>query len=70
MANPSIFARRYWPDGPPTTPLPPAEEWERLPTVLRLRSPALGSFKLGGAIYEVGYNGSWMKCRASRNSAD
>jgi hypothetical protein len=61
----SMFSRRYWPDGAPTSPLPPPAEWERLPTVLRLRSPALGSIKIDQVVYDVGWNGSWMKCRAA-----
>jgi hypothetical protein len=66
VANPSIFARRFWPDGPPTYPLPEPAKWETLPTVNVLRSPAIGAIKLHGAIWNVGWNGSWVKAFAGR----
>lgn len=61
----SMFSRRYWPDGAPTSALPDAESWERLPTVSRLRSPAIVAFRLHHSIYEVGWNGTWVKCIAT-----
>lgn len=63
----SIFARRNWPDGPPTAPLPPPADWERLPTVNRLRSPAIAALRLPSGIYEIGWNGTWVKCWAARD---
>jgi hypothetical protein len=59
-----MFARRYWPDGPPTYPLPAPETWDRLPTVARLRSPAIAAIIVDRAIWEVGWNGSWVKAWA------
>lgn len=64
MANPSIFARRYWPDGPPTASLPAPETWVTLPTVSVLRSPAIASIRLDHTIYDVGWNGCWAKAFA------
>jgi hypothetical protein len=59
-----LFRWRYWPDGPPTLPLPDPSEWEKLPTVTRLRSPAIASIKLNRSIWNVGWNGSWVKAFA------
>ena len=60
----SMFSRRYWPDGAPNSPLPPAETWETLPTVNVLRAPPIVSFRLHHKIWQAGWNGSWCKAFA------
>jgi hypothetical protein len=59
-----MFVRRFWPDGPPTWPLPDPARWETLPTVTRLRSPAIASIKLASGVFEIGWNGTWVKAFA------
>ncbi len=64
MSEPPIgemFRRRWWPDGPPTSPLPDPRAWEALPTVTVLRSPAVASIKLASGVFDVGWNGTWCK---------
>lgn len=67
-ANPPMFARRFWPDGPPSTLLPDPAHWERLPTVTRLRSPAIAGMRQGGTVFEIGWNGCWVKARSAATS--
>ena len=42
-------------------PLPDPATWDRLPTVTRLRSRPLASFVAAGSVWEVGWNGDWVK---------
>ncbi len=38
--------------------------FEALPTVTVLRSRAIASFRSGGSIWEIGWNGAWVKAWA------
>jgi hypothetical protein len=45
-------------------PIPPAARWDWLPGVTRLISPPAASYRQDGSIWEIGWNGSWVKCWA------
>ena len=38
--------------------------WDRLPTVSRLMSRPVASFKRDGSVWEIGWNGTWVECWA------
>jgi hypothetical protein len=44
--------------------LPEPRDYDSLPTVTRLRSRPVASFKANGAIWEIGWNGVWVKAWA------
>jgi hypothetical protein len=47
-------------------PLPHPDLWDRLPSVSMLRSRPVVSFVRHGAIWEIGWNGSWVQAFKGR----
>ena len=45
-------------------PVPSPAEYDRLPTVTKLRSRAVIAYLANGSIWEIGWNGIWVRCWA------
>ena len=41
--------------------MPAPADFDRLPTVTKLRSHAVAAYKSHGSIWEIGWNGTWVK---------
>ena len=41
--------------------MPSSDRWDALPSVTRLRSRPVVSFVAGGGVWQIGWNGSWVK---------